>query len=258
MKILIIGGAGLVGRSLLPYLPSHEVSVLDTADGAALDVAAYHRGSALDDALVRRAVEECEAVVHLATVVPRGPDDQVAAKVQAAFDVNVRSVYTALLTAQAAGVKSFVHASSMSVYAQYGSIPIDPLSAPDSLTPYGLTKRLGEQTCAAFASANSGMTITSLRLAVPTTEEIWPQWRSPGSSDAAPVTPTMGDGRPILALHPSDLAASIEWALIRRGGYAIIPVAGDAQGDSFLSPRGWQPRMRHDPAAHSVRGDSSK
>ncbi|WP_373692874.1 NAD-dependent epimerase/dehydratase family protein [Agromyces silvae] len=227
----------------MPHLRDHELTVLDVTTAGRLDGAEFRQGSALDETTVERAIEGRDAVIHLAAVVPKGAAMHDESKVRAAFDVNVRSVYLALQRARAAGVRSFVHVSSMSVYAQYGVIPIDPHSSPDALTPYGLTKRLGEQTCAAFAAADTNLTITSLRLAVPTTEDLWPLWRSPSTPDAEPTAPTMADGRTVAALHPSDLAAAVEWALIRRGAYTAIPVAGDVDGETFLRPAGWRPRM---------------
>jgi 2-alkyl-3-oxoalkanoate reductase len=236
MRLLMIGGAGLVGRSVLPELVrSHGVTVLDRdrldAPGAASIV-----GDARDARALTEAMADAEGVVHLAAIVPRGERADDPELIRRTFDLNVTGVYLALRAALANGIRSFVHVSTMSVFASYGRVLIDAAASPDSRQPYGLSKRLAEELCASF-SRERQMTVTSLRLAYPTTEELWPLWRSPGTPDAIPARPALEDGIEFDALAPSDLARAIDAALRRRGTYAAVPVTGDADGVSFRDDR---------------------
>lgn len=254
MRITLIGGAGVVGQSLIPHLSArNELRVLDLVPLPEAHGVEGVVGDALDMEVLATSMENADAVVHLAALVPKhlGPSHP---RTRRAFDVNVYGIYAALSQAAAAGVRHFLHASSLSVYREYGSVPVDTSLPPDSADPYGLSKLLAEEVCARVAAQHPAMTITSLRLAVPTTEELWPLWRSPSTPDAEPTAPRFGD-KAIAALHPSDLAAAIEWALGREGGYRALSVAGDLDGVTFAGDRGWQPRFR---GAESSAGASSK
>src|SRR4051812_35880717 len=98
---------------------------------------------------------------------------------RASFDVNVTSVYLALLAAHRAGVPHAVHISSMSVYDEVTERRIADESVPtDATDVYGLTKRLGEQVCEA-AVRRWGLSVNALRLTWPTPDEKWPDWGRP-------------------------------------------------------------------------------
>lgn len=248
MRVLMIGGGGVVGRSLVPHLVrSHTVSVLDRRR-VQVPRATTVVGDATDLGVLREAVRGVDAVVHLAAVVPRGAEADDGGRIREAFEVNVTGVYLALRAAAGHGVGHFVHVSTMSVYRDYGRVPVDAGSAPDSTEPYGQSKRLGEQLCASAAMEGS-MTITSLRLAQPTTEELWPLWRSPGTPEAEPRRPRLADGTEYNALAPDDLANAVEAALTRTGGYVAAAVTGDVDGVTLTNDPtsrllGWRPQRR--------------
>lgn len=250
MRILMIGGGGVVGQALLPYLsPHHRLTVLDRRP---LDttLAATIVGDATDLTALRAAMRGMDAVLDLAAVVPRGEEEHDDRRVLAAFEVNVAATYLALRAAVECEVPRFVHISTMSVYRDYGRIPIDASLEPDSTKPYGQSKRLAEQLCAA-ADKDSALTVTSLRLAVPTTDELWPNWRSPGAPHSEPVLPALDDGTPYSSLAPADLARAVEAALTRDAPYAAFAVTGDVDAvtlynDPTPETLGWAPqRVRH-------------
>lgn len=232
MHLLIIGGAGIVGRSLLPHLGRHRLTILDRVP-APTGPATFIIGDATDLETLRTAMHEVDAVIHLAAIVPRGDEIDDGRRIRAAFDVNVAGVYLALRAARERGIRRFVHISTMSVFTDYGRVPIDASADPDSTEPYGLSKRLAEQVCVA-ASQDGRMTVTSLRLAFPTTDAVWPLWRSPGAPEAPPVRPSLADGTTFDALAPVELARAIDRALARRGGYDVIAITGDTDGVSFI------------------------
>lgn len=245
MHLLAIGGAGTVGRALAPHLSTWRQRVLDRAPAEGIGESAI-RGDARDAGVLRAAMDDIDAVLYLAAVVPRGAEVDEPARVQAAFDVNVTALYLALRTAAEAGVTSFVHLSTMSVFAGYGQSVVDVRSSPDATQPYGLTKRLAEQLCASVATTTT-MTITSLRLAFPTTDDVWPLWAPP--TGAPPQRPRLADGTEFPALAPEDLARAVESTLARRGTYAALPVTGDVDqvsltGDDTFDVLGWRPLRR--------------
>jgi dTDP-L-rhamnose 4-epimerase len=78
MRVLVTGGAGFIGSHVVDALvaASHEVRVLDAADGAAADggeVECY-RGDVRDAGVVRTAVAGVDAVCHQAAKVGLGVD----------------------------------------------------------------------------------------------------------------------------------------------------------------------------------------
>lgn len=79
MKILVTGGAGYVGSVLVPFLSAagHDIVVLDLVAPSSssrwndLGGSAVHavKGDICDAAVVRNAMNSCDAVVHLAAIV---------------------------------------------------------------------------------------------------------------------------------------------------------------------------------------------
>lgn len=263
MRILLIGGAGAVGSALAARLRAHhDVTVGDLASGGA-STERLHL-DATDPAAVRAALARADAAVHLAAVVPRGSAARDARMIDAALRVNVSSVVHTLHAARETGVGHVVHASTLSVFRDYGRVRIERGAVPDAHEPYGLTKRLAETACRAIAGDD--LRVTSLRLAFPTTDALWPAWRSPGAGEAtAPRVPALDDGTCFGALHPDDLADAVEAALHRDGApYAAVAVTGDTQGvsiddDTATNVLGWK-AVHREPwlvtaPGHAVRTD---
>lgn len=229
MLMAIIGGAGLVGTFTVPWLARHhQVRVLDREPSPVAGVQSVV-GDACSPDDVAAAVDGSDVVVHMAAVIP-SHDRPDPAMVRAAFDVNVASIHLALNASAAAGVRSFVHISTMSVYEQYAKVTIDPAVPPDATRPYGLTKRLGEQVCAAVAPG-LGLAACSLRLVYPTADEHWPRWRA-ADDDHRPRTMRMRTGRQIPVLAASDLAAAVTAAAAYRGPYRPFTITADVEGVS--------------------------
>ncbi|MGA8117060.1 MAG: NAD(P)-dependent oxidoreductase, partial [Actinocatenispora sp.] len=166
MRLLVIGGAGYVGRLVLPGLAArHRVRVLDLREPGPDGGYEYLAGDATDRAVLDRACAGTDAVLHMAMAPVRVADERTDPAV--AFDVHVKSAYLAVAAAARAGVPHVVFVSSLSVFADLGYRTIGADEEPDSAEPYGLTKRLGEQACRAAAAA-TGTALTVLRLAWPT------------------------------------------------------------------------------------------
>lgn len=243
MHVLVIGGAGMVGSNVVPHLAArHTIRVLDPRP---VDVAGVESvaGDARSPDDVAAALEGVDGVVHMAAAIPRlGGYDPASNRL--AFEVNVGSLHLAMSLAATAGTRSFVHISTMSVFHEYATRPIDPTAGPDAHQVYGLTKRLGEQVVAAL-SGSLGLPACSLRLVYPTPDADWPLWRSPEGH--APRRMAMREGgAPIPALAAADLAAAIDRALEWTGPYRPFSITADIAGvslrpDDTQAALGWAP-----------------
>lgn len=150
--ILITGGAGFIGSHLSDALlaKGYAVRVLDDlSTGRRLNLQMDNprlqliEGDVADAALVARAAEGCQAVVHLAAV----------ASVQASVEDPVRTHQSNFIgtlnvceAMRVAGIKRVLFASSAAVYGNNGegqAIDEDTPKAP--LTPYAVDKLASEQ-----------------------------------------------------------------------------------------------------------------
>jgi len=169
MKVLVTGAAGLVGTYVVRELlqQDYEVCALDIKP-----IDAEFRGRVetvyadiLDKNALFKAMEECEAVVHLAALGSMYmTDDRV-------FHTNTIGTQRVLAAAEAMGIKRVAIASSNCALGMIYSdgkrkphyLPIDELHPALADDYYGLSKIVDEQTAAAFARRGD-MTIVSLRL----------------------------------------------------------------------------------------------
>jgi nucleoside-diphosphate-sugar epimerase len=196
-------------------------------------------GDAVDRDALARAMDGVDAVVHCAM---GGLDPADPAAVAAAFDVNVKSVYVTLQAAHAAGVPHAVYVSSMSVYADLIERRLDDESVPTDATDlYGLTKRLGEQVCAA-AVTEWGMSVTVLRLTWPTPDDVWPAW----AIEDPPIRVRNADGVLFESTAASDLGRAFLAALDHRDGLQTFTISGDRAVGLWSTARakerlGWEP-----------------
>ena len=159
-RLLVTGGRGLLGNAVITTAVARgwQVHALQrhpsgVADGASVvDVI----GSITDPASIDRAIEGCDAVVHLAARVGiegRWSDFE---------SVNVLGTQMVLDAARRAGVESFVHVSSPSVahagraLEGAGAAPADPATARGH---YSRSKAMAEQ----LVLANTDFPVVVLR-----------------------------------------------------------------------------------------------
>jgi nucleoside-diphosphate-sugar epimerase len=226
-----------VAGLIVPKLAErHAIRVLDPRPPAS-DVE-HIAANATDSAALRTAMAGVDAVVHCAmgtreVATPDGNRD--------AFDVNVTSVHLTLRAAHDTGVPHAVHISSLSVYRSVDARRLDESAPPDATDAYGLTKRLGEEVCAA-AVVEWGLSVNVLRLAWPTPDDVWPAW----GVDEVPIHRYAADGTLIQATAASDLARAVLAALEYRDGLQLFTITGDRSAGLWSTARardllGWQP-----------------
>ncbi|MBE2290112.1 MAG: SDR family oxidoreductase [Chitinophagaceae bacterium] len=151
-KFLVTGGAGFIGSHITAYLLQHgaRVRVLDNlATGLPSNVALFRdhpnyefmEGDIRDFDVCRRATHGIEYVSHQAALgsVPRSVKDPVSSN-----EVNVSGFVNVLTAAKDSGVRSFVYASSSSVYGDEPNLPKVEQRTGNLLSPYAVTKMANE------------------------------------------------------------------------------------------------------------------
>jgi nucleoside-diphosphate-sugar epimerase len=150
MRYLITGGAGFIGSNMVDELVrrGHELVVLDDLSAGKESNLADVRGkidlrvgSITDLATVQSACHGADYVIHLAarTSVPRSVQNPVETN-----HVNVDGTLNVLVAARDAKVRRFVYAASSSAYGETPTLPKTEAMQPDPISPYGITKYVGE------------------------------------------------------------------------------------------------------------------
>ncbi|NBW86508.1 MAG: NAD-dependent epimerase/dehydratase family protein [Planctomycetia bacterium] len=167
MKVLVTGGAGFIGSHVVDALleAGHKAAVLDDlSSGTPANLPAtvpLHVADIVDTAAVRRvfAAERPDAVCHQAAQMSVSRSVR-----EPLFDaqVNCIGLINVLDAAVAHGCKRFAFASSGGVL--YGDVtaPAPETTPADPVSPYGITKWLGERYLR-FYAAEHGLTAVALR-----------------------------------------------------------------------------------------------
>jgi len=164
----VTGGAGFIGSHLVRGLlaAGHAVRVLDdfsTGHRANLaevaDQVELIEGSICDPATLTRCMRGVEFVFHVAAraSVPRSVEQPFEA-----HDINATATLRVLLAARDAGAQRVIYSASSSAYGDTPTLPKreDMPSLP--LSPYAISKFVGEQYCTVFAGLY-GLQTVSLR-----------------------------------------------------------------------------------------------
>ncbi|MEO7119244.1 MAG: NAD-dependent epimerase/dehydratase family protein [Candidatus Limnocylindrales bacterium] len=165
-RVLVTGGAGFVGATVVRRLASAGIAVRILDDGRAAGFAALEGAGAeliAEDVLVSDlavALAGVDAIVHLAaqTNIQASLADPVGD-----LRVNVEGTLRLLEAARTAGVPRFVFASSASVIGPVDK-PANETTLPRPAVPYGAGKLAAEAYLHAYF-ATYGMVTTSLRFA---------------------------------------------------------------------------------------------
>jgi nucleoside-diphosphate-sugar epimerase len=235
--VLLTGAAGSVAQQLLPGLAHLELRLLDRTPPEETGGAEVVTGDLTDRALLARAVDGVDAVVHLAGD-PRPDaewDDLEPANVDA---------FAALLGASAQhGVRRVVFASSVHAMGQYeadGRVPIDPTWAPAPCCAYGATKAFDEALARVYGH-RSAVTTVGLRLGATV----------PRPTKSSQLSAWLG---------PQDLRQLVARALeadVRCGGYAGVSANTRGRWDlaTARSELGYAPVLDSEAYAGDVEDD---
>ena len=165
---LVTGGAGFIGAHLVERLLSQgeTVRVLDNLDTGrkenlvhCLKKVDFWKGDIRDKKTVKKAMKGVDYVLHIAAQrsVPRSIDDPLSNN-----EVNVQGTLNVLWWAKEADVRRVVCASSSSVYGDSQAMPLKEGYTPYPLSPYAVSKLVGEYYCEVFYKIY-GLETVSLR-----------------------------------------------------------------------------------------------
>lgn len=164
-RVLVTGGAGLIGSHLVEHLLETDVAEVIVFDnfsrGTRTNLSRALRdprckvfpdgGDVLQTDILDRAMSGADAVCHLAAVWLL----QCREYPQTAFDVNVRGTFNVIESALKHSVRRFVFSSSASVYGDALTLPIREEHPYNNLTFYGATKIAGEHFLKSLATSTS-------------------------------------------------------------------------------------------------------
>jgi len=151
MTYLVTGGAGFIGSHIVEELVrrGETVRVLDNfITGKRENIAAFRdlieliEGDIRDLKTCRQALEGVDYVLHQAALpsVPRSVEDPLLTN-----EINVKGTLNLLFASHEAKVKRFVFASSSSVYGDDPNLPKKEGSEGVPLSPYAVSKFVGEK-----------------------------------------------------------------------------------------------------------------
>jgi UDP-glucose 4-epimerase len=154
MKFLITGGAGFIGSNIASSLiedKKGEVVVLDNLSVGKKESIPqgcdFIEGDIRNKADLEKAMKGVDIIFHDAALVTiRGSFE----KFQETVETNYLGTQNVLEAAAKAGVKKIIFASSMGVYGESKYLPVDEKHPLDTVSPYGLSKIMGELLCQLF------------------------------------------------------------------------------------------------------------
>jgi nucleoside-diphosphate-sugar epimerase len=168
LKFLVTGGAGFIGSHLTEELVQrgHQVRVVDDfSTGKKKNIASFLdkieliEGDIRDIEVCRRAAKGIDFVLHQAalTSVPYSIENPLLTN-----EINIKGTLNLLLASRDATVQRYVFASSAAVYGDDPHLPKKEEVVGASLSPYALSKRVGEMFCQLF-TRTFGLSTVCLR-----------------------------------------------------------------------------------------------
>ncbi|MFH0780014.1 MAG: SDR family oxidoreductase [Parcubacteria group bacterium] len=156
LKFLVTGGAGFIGSNIVKELlkQDYQVRVVDNLSTGNIEniqtvmgQIEFFKGDLSELSVARQALKDIDIVFHEAAVpsVQRSIADPLS--VNAA---NINATLNVLAAARESKIKKLVYASSSSVYGNAKTLPKRETDPIDPISPYALTKFVGERYCQLF------------------------------------------------------------------------------------------------------------
>jgi UDP-glucose 4-epimerase len=230
-RVLVTGGSGFIGSHVVDKLADagFEPRIYDLQPSPHHGPGSVHTaiGDLFDAEALRAAMEDCEAVVHLAACADVGI---VAEEPVAAEETNSRGTLAVLEAARDIGTR-VIYGSTIWVYGASGDGLIDedaPLGLPDHL--YTASKLAGEMYCTSYAELYD-VPCTILRFGIPYGPRARPAAVIPifvsKALNGEPLT-IAGDGLQTRRfVYVEDLAEGVVAALERGAENRVYNLAGD-------------------------------
>jgi len=224
MKILVTGGAGFIGRSVVNDLLAHgfEVRVLDKTRGALAELESpaleIIEGGTEDQETVQQVMKNVDVICHLAETFSSRPSE--------ALDIDVKGNVNLLGAAAEYGIKHFLFASTHRVYGKPRYLPVDeehPLHPEESgRALYAIFKLANEKLCLSYWREH-GLPVTIFRFWWSFSHEI-------GGRALRTVIDTALGGESITVpekaggnfLHNDDAACAFRLAMLNDRAYGEI------------------------------------
>src|SRR4029078_3274833 len=146
-RIMVTGGAGYVGAMLVPGLlaANYEVNVLDLymygdevlAGSRGNPGLREFKGDIRDLAAVKRALDGCQSVIHLACI---SNDPSFELNPELGRSINLEAFLPLVRASKEAGIKRFIYASSSSVDGVKAGVEVTEELSREPLTDYSRFK----------------------------------------------------------------------------------------------------------------------
>ena len=166
-RILVTGGAGFIGNHTVNKLlaANTEVTVLDNLHTGLIENIDQHKqnrnfhfvkGDIRDFSLVKKTVEDIDAVLNLAAIasVQLSVENPLVVN-----DVNVKGTLNLLKASSNSDVERFIQSSSAAVYGNPHTLPISEDFCPKPISPYAVSKLAAEEYTNVFNLVNGLETV---------------------------------------------------------------------------------------------------
>lgn len=229
MKVLVTGGSGLIGSTIVRRLLDigHDVGVFDIKKTKHQDCD-YFDGDITDPDITKNVVKGYDVVIHLAATL--GVINTETNPVRT-LDTNMGGTKNVLEGCKVHGVKKIIFSSSSEVYGEPTKIPINERDKPIPITTYGVAKFAAEEYIKAY-SRNFDLGYTIFRLFNVYGDEQAVDWVIPEFVSKAIQDQDIiihGDGSQTRCFcHVSDIANAFTLALEKADG-EIINVGNNSE-----------------------------
>lgn len=226
-RILVTGASGLIGRALVPVLArqGHRVTAVSRRQQLDVPCAAVLACDLAATPPPREVLARIDTVVHMA-----GDSGASGASLEQLRPINVEAARRLALAAADAGVKRFVHVSSIKVHGEFSPAhaSFDEHSPLAPATPYAQSRCEAEQALAEVAAHSAMAVVTARPVAVfgaqaPANFARLARWIAQGR----PLPVVTGSLRSVLSVDSA--ASALALLATHRGAAGRIFVVADPE-----------------------------